>query len=61
MIDSTDDTLFQDLLYHAEQLDMETMYNIFGGCEDKDRPCGLKKDYYSGKCDEIKFICQEEI
>ena len=46
-----DDTLFQNLPYRAEQLDIETMSNIFGGCVSSGGSCQDDKDCCSSDCD----------
>jgi hypothetical protein len=51
MTGSIDNLLFQDLPYRAEQLDVETMSNIFGGCNSNGQSCQDDKDCCSNNCD----------
>ena len=49
---SIDNTLFQDLPYRSEQLDMETMSNIFGGCNSTGQRCDADKDCCDDSCND---------
>ena len=44
MANLTTDTLLKDLPYRAEQLDLKTMSNIFGGCKNEGDECEGDKD-----------------
>ena len=59
---SIDNTLFQDLPYRSEQLDMETMSNIFGGCYSRGQRCDADKDCCGDdlRCDTANKKCVDK-